>query len=90
MNSTIRKIIEEIAAEEGISRPRVEHAIRHFFNWQRQSFIDIDYSGYYWRYFGKFKVIKKKYDKLINNETKTKESKKEESELGSDEYREDQ
>lgn len=71
MDNTIKEIIEEIAEELNISKVKVENIIRHFFNWQRDSFINLKFSTYYWKYFGKFSIIKKRHDAYIKRINKT-------------------
>lgn len=78
MDRVIDEIIREIAAEKGITIKKTDHAVKHFFNWQRQKFIELENETYYWKHFGKFKVMKDRYNKHIENQ-KTKGNGKEES-----------
>lgn len=68
MDKHIEEIISEISKELKITRPRVEKVIQHIFSWQRNEFIKARYSEYYWKYFGTFKLIQKRWDKKIQRE----------------------
>jgi nucleoid DNA-binding protein len=62
-----KKIIDEISKELGINKNKVEQATKFFFNWQRQKFIECDNVEYRWRHFGKFKIIKNRYQSYVDN-----------------------
>lgn len=80
MDKIVEEIIQEIAKETNIKSSTVRKVVMHFFNWQRQSFIKLEYSSYYWRYFGKFFIIRKRYNKRLENE-KNETNKQEKQEL---------
>lgn len=51
------KVIKEVCEELGIEEYKLNHAISHFFKWQRDQFNSLDYSEYLWNGFGTFSVI---------------------------------
>lgn len=62
-----KKIIEEISKELGISKSKVEHVTKFFFNWQREKFIECDNVEFKWSQFGKFRVMKNRYEDMKKN-----------------------
>lgn len=70
MDNTIKEIINEIAEELDIPKVKVKTVVYHFFNWQRQKFIELENECYYWKYFGKFKIIPSRYEKWKNKQSK--------------------
>jgi hypothetical protein len=62
-----KKIIEEIAKELNLPKNKVEQVTKFFFDWQRQKFIECENVEYKWNYFGKFKIIKKRYNKYYDD-----------------------
>jgi len=69
---TLNEIVKELMEEFELPKSHVEKVVKHFFNWQRQSFIDLEYSDYNWKYFGNFKVIKKRLTKKIKEDAEQK------------------
>ena len=66
-DSLIYKVIDEIAEELNIPKSKVRHSVWYFFSWQREAFNSLKYESYLWNYFGTFKVISSRYEKLIKN-----------------------
>lgn len=67
-----KKIIDEISKELNIPKNKVEHVTKFFFNWQREKFIECENTEYVWKFFGKFKILEKKYTEHVNNITNNK------------------
>lgn len=57
------KIIDEIAKDLNIPRSKVERVTKFFFSWQQEKFIECENIQYNWKYFCKFNIIEKRYDK---------------------------
>lgn len=70
MNDYNKKIIDEISSELNISKNKVEQVTKHFFNWQREKFIECENTEYVWTGFGKFKLMENKYNKFVENNNK--------------------
>ena len=62
-----KKIIEDISKEMNIPKYKVEDVTKYFFNWQRQKFIECKNVEYRWNYFGKFNIIKNRYNKYVED-----------------------
>ena len=77
MDSTIEKIIDEIAEEQNIDREKVEFAIRHMCNWTRDMLIRLEHKSILWSYFGNFSVIESRLEENNNllNEKETENGK---------------
>ena len=69
----IQKIIKRISKEMSIKEDEVEKMIIHFFSWQRDNMININYKGYLWNYFGKINIIEKRQTKKLEKENEQKE-----------------
>ena len=68
----LNEIVKELMEEFELSKGQTEKVIKHFFNWQRQSFVDLEYSDYNWKYFGNFNVIKKRLIKKTKDNAEQK------------------
>jgi hypothetical protein len=62
-----KKIIEDLAKEFNLPKSKIDHVTKHFFSWQREKFIECDNVEYKWNYFGKFKIIQRRYDNYIDD-----------------------
>ena len=69
----IQKIIKRISKEMSIKEDEVEKMIIHFFSWQRDNMININYKGYLWNYFGKINIIEKRLTKKLEKENEQKD-----------------
>ena len=69
----IQKIIKRISKEMSIKEDEVEKMIIHFFSWQRDNMININYKGYLWNYFGKINIIAKRLTKKLEKENEQKD-----------------
>ena len=69
----IQKIIKRISKEMSIKEDEVEKMIIHFFSWQRDNMISINYKGYLWNYFGKINIIEKRLTKKLEKENEQKD-----------------
>jgi len=66
-DSLTGKVIDEVAAELGITPERVKYAVQHFFLWQRKAFNEMKHKMYLWNYFGTFTMMEGRYEKYINS-----------------------
>ena len=69
----IQKLIKRISKEMSIKEDEVEKMIIHFFSWQRDNMININYKGYLWNYFGKINIIEKRLTKKLEKENEQKD-----------------
>lgn len=60
MDPIIRRIINEIAEEEGIKKEHVELSIRNVCDWTREMFISKEYTSILWSKFGSFTLMEKR------------------------------
>ena len=60
MDPIIRKIIDEIAEEEGIKPELVELSIRNMCDWTRETLMNKEYASLLWPKFGSFTLIEKR------------------------------
>ena len=64
--SKIKEIIAELAKEEGITEFKATKVVENVFNYMKNSMGKLESKEYYIQKFGKFNIIEKRYDKIIN------------------------
>jgi hypothetical protein len=60
MDLLLKKIINEIAEEEGLKIDHVELSIRNVCDWTREVFINKEFASVLWPKFGSFTLIEKR------------------------------
>lgn len=71
MDKKIEQIIAETAKELGVPESRVTKVVENTFNYLRNSMGRIENKEYYIPKFGKFRIIQKRYDKMVEKSIKT-------------------
>jgi len=74
-DSLVPRVIKEVARELNLKESQVQHAVQHFFKWQREAFNKLEYSRFLWNYFGTFSIMPKRYEKWINSDKYKKQQK---------------
>ena len=76
MDPIIKEIISEISKEMGIKEFKATKVVENLFNYLKNSMTKLEFEEYYIPKFGKFQIIKKRYEnrkeKLIKKQKTTK------------------
>lgn len=71
MDNKIKDIIAETAKELGITEFKTTKVVENLFNFMRNSMTKLEHEEYYIPKFGKFNIIKKRYEVVKNKINKT-------------------
>ena len=74
MEGKIKDIIKEVASELEITEFKTTKVVENIFNYLKNSMTKLEYEEYYIPKFGKFNIIKKRYEKYKISNKKTKKN----------------
>ena len=67
MDKKIKDIITKISKELGVTEFKSTKVVENLFNYLKNSMTKMEFEEYYIQKFGKFQIIKKRYDKFKQN-----------------------